>query len=1807
MPIDFIPDAPSAPQATSKVNFIPDEMLPQNGLVLKKNQTPLQVDTLGQRMAGAVPQGVASLIESQNQPLLPKDFDITRVFAPDIRQTPSYMKQQFTPSPHGDIAPQQDKLGRLLQTVAPSLFADYGTQVNPEQKGLVLRGGDAVASAIKNLNTQLVGMSAPTSLAVLPALLASGGGAPQVAVKAVVSAQMATATAHDLRTAFDTTKSSEERKDALQNAMFLGGGVAGMLGHDTTATPALDFGVRGVKSLVGPEVGPSAGGPINLRPVPQGMMPDQRMQLGAQLPERAQSLIDAKVEAAQRKLVQAQKLPSTAEHGFVAGGRGVAAQGDVAKVHDLTRPVAFIEDTKPQYLGKVDVGSKPPFIGGVKDVTGAEGITPVTREMQELGSGVRPRKDVLADLERVGKLMPQEKQELQLEREASAQDLRPALMVNGQPVLGAQGMTHADVLQKSMKEHGPSLELLQAFQDDASHVFVGKGGQVYDRLQAGKEIGYPGPLHSEALRAVQGKPGVGSPMIKLHSGVDWDEIKKTIGLKGDFMSQGAKIAMLDSGFKSSGTEVDAGQLKNRVMNKLGGESAEGRLWKALGIDEKFKAGEKTTPEQMAKWMTENGPQVKVESYGMGGKESEEKQEYDKMTHDWLEKLPHDVQRGIENAAPAESLIPHTMGEIDGVGLEPWQIKDNNETIANINKYRELKQKIANEPRDTSPRATSHYSSVSALPTDEPMPEWTATKSSKNVQRVDVVIPLPKDEPAAQQYSLTRKVPSKNTLWQPDNLHENLPNTLGWAMIQYKTGPKGEKIAVIAEAQSRWGQAMRERKQELANTPASESNSRALQQSAMGQDHPLLRDYNRLILKAAIEQAHKEGATHIMVSDAETAMMTEGHDNSITPRRVAEYGYEQKAQADAKAKENSNYEVRDADVNGEEGWAVYDMSTRPSQEPGMRLNYDSILPKITEELTGSKGERVSLGEHKNAYTPEKGNSGYAVYRNGQRVDNMTWPTHEDALEHAKQGETVQEIKIQRSNLIFRNPDGTPKTDVSGRLYPLDAISARLATGEPMTQMQKLYSGVPIEAMDKAADAVRKGALPLLNQTYQAPEESVIHTRPDGTTTKVNVDVKKHLDALKNVTSTPLEHRPDYSSHIGEKTPVAEQVALKANALMNSVSGFTHAVKPIDAIFDELGAGKGTYDGYLFKNFRGPVDDRFNTKVQLERVFIRPTLDFVKSKKLTPQNAERINVFANVQQEGGRARMLAMGVPEADINKIVNGITPDELRAYHMMRGSMEATTPELVRVIKAITGEDIKLVDNYWPMPRDYAKHVPIADEVITGTIDPHGTYDSQRSTYHPHGTADVVPGSAITRVPNAKTAIKLNAFETFQDHMEERAHLLAMGETLVKLGQIARSAEFKEKFGDHGQQIVLDWLNTVAAQGRVGKQVKALNIIRNNLAKSTIGMRLSSQFVHSANIALAVHRTGGIGNWWQGVSDMHTEKGRAFLAKNFAETTVRGSSEPTVAEASQGGKSGWVFAIEREIDRMNAQVTVLGAYRNELAKAGKDPEKYLDLPLDVQARNKALVLTRRAVASPLYKDTPPLIARGGSGTKMFTQYQNVMLDIWSNISHDLWTAGVEKVFQNKWGDKSAPAMQAVKMSIALGAMLLAASAVKYQFKRGVKEGTKLLGEAAGMKPVEEAPDSYWNEVGKEALRFPPLAGQLASAAEYKQTGIPLLDQSATMLHDAYSGVTGKNIPAQKRPSEWVHEKGLTKGLLEVLGFTRYGAGSGQYGDVIMGLLKQHHANETGRGLDTGAETGNENAPPKVVKGQNKKSHYTILK
>jgi len=554
---------------------------------------------------------------------------------------------------------------------------------------------------------------------------------------------------------------------------------------------------------------------------------------------------------------------------------------------------------------------------------------------------------------------------------------------------------------------------------------------------------------------------------------------------------------------------------------------------------------RVSPEEVKEWLDKNGPKVEVHNYGMEGKVSEAKKEYDRMTHEWADRnLTPDAREDMRHYEMAHKRQNNDLvNTFAKILTERYKLN-----LDDVHKYLALEDKVKSEraKQKNELRATSAYDTVSAFDTNQPMPEWTASKSRKNVQRVDVVVPESKATTSKisyedylrqtarvdneysrnayeQQVTGNKRLDTKQ-LWQPDNLHENLPNTLGWAMIQYKDGPKelagmewqnadkrvlvtkrlpsdtdstlpyrvteiwkksgnpkghgyaetladikehlgeidnsGEwklikdtepkKIAVIAEAQSRWGQKARKQKADIdklqivdkgdywetndpsgakvrldkSDFPTKESVVKWSLPNRNTLDHPLLRDYNRLILKAAIDQARKEGATHVMISDAETAMMTEGHDaHTQASDTVGNYGTRGEAEYKAQQlkQEGKSAKVTEGD---DATWYVETIS----QEPGMRLNYDTILPKIAEDLTGTEGTRVSLGEHKNAFDNRHMSGGTELVDRNLPGDAPVKP---------------------RDNLIFRNPDGTPKTDVSGLLYDISVPASRRESGEKFT--------------------------------------------------------------------------------------------------------------------------------------------------------------------------------------------------------------------------------------------------------------------------------------------------------------------------------------------------------------------------------------------------------------------------------------------------------------------------------------------------------------------------------------------------------------------------------------------------------------------------------------------------------------------------------------------------------------------------------------------------------------------------------------
>ena len=678
---------------------------------------------------------------------------------------------------------------------------------------------------------------------------------------------------------------------------------------------------------------------------------------------------------------------------YVAGGLGHVKEPVKARLTpaDLASPpverAANPSEIKPSPVQAVEVDPQSPFAKG-KVMTGKSPLTPndtkpaldiasaTDQATEEFRHDFKSLATVLKGYQQTGDLTPE--QIALFEKRGSAvfnEALQTGDMVKARQVLS---QLNQEVTDLAYKKENQNATLQTTQQSDA-------GGQQGSQVQEGQVLGASGQTQSVLPADVSKGPGGSRPsdgpsaqgvlghVQTLDKTEQAEEQRRLAGLFGG--EEGFHILPPNIfkriGFQGS-TKIDPAQMLNRLKNTLGETSATFEWLKNAGLGSFL--SQPRSAEELRQWAEANSPKAEVHSYGMEGKVSEAKKKMADLTHEFETRgYVVDTTR-VGGVRLRDQRGNELTGDKLPADLQPkWQ------------EYADAALGVQGEPSDAGgPRATSAYSSVSALPTDEPMPDWTATKSGKNVQRVDVVIPKSTDASLREAALAGRKQVKVGELWQPDNLHENLPNTLGWAMIQYKTGPKGEKIAVIAEAQSRWAQVLRDQKSDLeriqreteAETGRRMTDTEMATEYRIAQNHPLLRDYNRLILKAAIEQARKEGATHIMVSDAETAMMTEGHDASAAhPQRLSQ---------------------------------IQGKAPVIPQEPGMRLNYDTILPKIAEELTGNKGERVSLGEHKNAM---------------------------DTVTGGREGGGTQQYTKPRSNLIFRNADGTPKTDVSGQMFEI----------------------------------------------------------------------------------------------------------------------------------------------------------------------------------------------------------------------------------------------------------------------------------------------------------------------------------------------------------------------------------------------------------------------------------------------------------------------------------------------------------------------------------------------------------------------------------------------------------------------------------------------------------------------------------------------------------------------------------------------------------------------------------------------------
>lgn len=565
-----------------------------------------------------------------------------------------------------------------------------------------------------------------------------------------------------------------------------------------------------------------------------------------------------------------------------------------------------------------------------------------------------------------------------------ARTFRPAVQLNGvvyeapthlqawekafRKPFAAFGPAETAQMKDSVLKEGFVTEKGFANRKDALKEFQAKGGKM--NLTPGEKRDWLDSSDIQFARASAGAFDFGMREVK--NGQIQRPGKPPLGTKDGWMTE------LD--FRNNGGDLGPLQ-KDEVA-----------FYKQL-VPEAFADG-KVHLQKLWDGLNKVGEQVKVVTYGQEAKVNPEKLELDQLTHNFYDTLSVQDQIALANAASLDPAVTNP------------RYPENKENIERVTKLKEKfgdvvgvyiglrKKQNQGEFQDNGPRATSYYNQISPFDTKK-FP----------VVRVDVVLPsnlkgsapVHKDIFGNEYQTLSGE--TKAPLWQQDDTHENLPNTLGWAMVQIVPDPKtGESVMFVGEAQSRWSQERRKNTPNSAtpkqpfgwivkfNDPqvpamhlggAIKTEEEALAYAQREHTdkkyppHTILPIHQNLILKSVIKEAQKQGITKVAISDGETAMMTEGHDKTEHPvsHQYEIVGEPFKLSA-AEYESLKNYSVQNHRPLYKLGDRIVTLSMnfrseyfaqelkekisfwRPPQEGGMRLAYDTTLPSIMSKLVGT---------------------------------------------------------------------------------------------------------------------------------------------------------------------------------------------------------------------------------------------------------------------------------------------------------------------------------------------------------------------------------------------------------------------------------------------------------------------------------------------------------------------------------------------------------------------------------------------------------------------------------------------------------------------------------------------------------------------------------------------------------------------------------------------------------------------------------------------------------------------------------------
>lgn len=638
------------------------------------------------------------------------------------------------------------------------------------------------------------------------------------------------------------------------------------------------------------------------------------------------------------------------------------------------------------------------------------------------------------------------------------------------------------------------------------------------------------------------------------------------------------------------TEIPSNTLYNWLKNTINENSKNWKLLESVGLKEFLHSKPKVTPKEVHDFLNSK---IKVD-IRTGSDSSGVGKEYQKMTHEWFDTLDNNTKKYVNDYE--EGINTGDKAQAD-YALETLKSlpKSNKDFFQKLKRWLELSA-IANSQTpveghvnwaDYNPKPVEQMEGYVEIAVVKPSKRDASGKTTEELRNLpEVQFPSSHSFPP-NTLSFVRGFRQGDTFFITEVQSD-------WAQSRRNNSADRQKLLeregmghTLGEAYPGWP---RNSQTMLALEKAGFTKDTIITKENVGKiadyfdaksSDPLLAHCERLALKAAIEHAKKTGAKRIAIQTAESAMMTEGHDAAASMIRGAsikeifnhydinnlsdDFGPDWKSGKYVRIKRvdsdmvsflrvdkpEVNNHMRNGPAIAREAVRYADSTTSGkyiSQEGGMRLHYDRILPSILKELTGQEGKIESFGEHKMAH--EQGG------RLG--IDNDTI-LNADRQAGFREYPNEQRLLRPRKNLIFKNADGTPMTHVEARVFDISNLSE--------TSQRKLSGILADPNAPKTAE---------LSKTF---EGELLGRDPS----KPNTDAASYKQILKGIEefTSKVQAVPKYS---GEWTTLVKNLNLLKQAKLELETKYGGR-QPSSS---RIPTGKRTQFEEIFKTPRTYVD-------------------------------------------------------------------------------------------------------------------------------------------------------------------------------------------------------------------------------------------------------------------------------------------------------------------------------------------------------------------------------------------------------------------------------------------------------------------------------------------------------------------------------------------------------------------------------------------------------------------------------------------